>query len=90
MDEMLYPPGTDAAAFRKVPRAMLEDAVQEAWVASLDDRDPVAAADAYCKREQKVARRMQTGGGMAEHIIDRQRRRVHSPLKWPHKGADHG
>ena len=48
----MYPPGTDAETFQRIPLRRREDAIQEAWLAHLEGRDPVAAANAFNVRER--------------------------------------
>ena len=49
----MYPPGTNEQTFAEIPLRHREDAVQEAWVAHLEGRDPLLGARAYLKREMR-------------------------------------
>ena len=51
------PPGTTDETFRRIPARHREDAMQEAWLAHLEGRDPARAADTYRKRELRHERR---------------------------------
>ena len=56
-----FPPCSDPAAFKReyqlVPEADREDALQEAWVAHLEGRDPVHALKAHAERERRHRQR---------------------------------
>ena len=46
------PPGTTKETFDKVPERHREDAIQEAWLAHLENRNPKTAINNYLKREK--------------------------------------
>lgn len=48
----LYPPGTNRLTFACMPQAVRADAVQEAFLADLQGRNPRRAARAYAERER--------------------------------------
>jgi len=52
-----YPPGLTKDHVKLIPRRHREDAIQEAWVAHLEGRCPVAAADRYRKQEARYEKR---------------------------------
>ena len=56
--DMFLPPIQDARQLelemRVAPRALREDALQEAWVAYLSGRDPARAANTFCCRERRL------------------------------------
>ena len=54
---IVYPPGTSDEDFRLIPSRHRADAIQEAWVAHLEGRDPLAAAHAYRVGEARYERR---------------------------------
>lgn len=62
----VLPPATDdrklALELRLVTALDKEDALQEAWVAHLEGRDPARAVNTYAQRERRHRRRMWTLG----------------------------
>jgi hypothetical protein len=59
------PPIPDARRLAReitlVGRRVMDDSVQEAWVAYLEGRDPVRAVKAFAQRERRHRRRNVTG-----------------------------
>jgi len=48
-----WPPGVTTAAFRHCPRSLRDDAIQEAWLAVADGRNPDSAVRALVRHEAK-------------------------------------
>tara|TARA_B100001094_G_C18076205_1_gene742739 strand:- start:465 stop:743 length:279 start_codon:yes stop_codon:yes gene_type:complete len=61
--ERLLPPVEDsrrlALELRLTPRHLKEDALQEAWLAHLDGRDPARAVNTFVVREKRHRKRNQ-------------------------------
>jgi hypothetical protein len=55
MADLPMPTPQCETALKRVDESMRDDALQEAWVAHLEKRDPVAAIWAFVKREQRYA-----------------------------------
>lgn len=62
MVDIPLPPGLDAKELQMIPPQDREDAIQEAWVAHLEGKNPTAAAWRYAKQELRHrARQVQYG-----------------------------
>ena len=66
------PPGLDSRHILRVPKRHREDAIQEAWLAHVEGRDPLRAIWRYAKQEYRHERRQidlsQTSGDDAVHV----------------------
>ncbi len=58
----VYPTGMSAGDFMRIPMRHREDAIQEAWVATLEGKDARKVVHAFAAREQRHERREQASG----------------------------
>ena len=56
----MFPPGTTAKTFERIPARYRDDAIQEAWVAHCEGKRPLPAIKRFLRAEHKHDRHNQS------------------------------